>query len=295
MYKKLASVMNAAFVAVERGSPYTEQYRVFFKKADKVISPWHDVPLYADEKNKFFNMLCEIPRWTNAKMEIATKEPLNPVKQDVKKGKLRFVDNCFPHHGYIWNYGALPQTWEDPNHIDPATKAKGDNDPIDICEIGYRVAKRGDIYPVKILGTIALIDEGETDWKLIAIAKDDPMADKLNDINDVEQHMPGFLAATREWFRIYKVPTGKPENQFAFNGEFKDREFAHKIIDETHEFWKKLVETGGDGELNTQSVEYSHAAKRLSGEEAEKILAAAPMPGPPAPIDPKVDQWHYVK
>jgi len=34
---------------------------------------------------------------------------LNPIKQDVKKGKLRYVDNCFPHHGYIWNYGAFPQ------------------------------------------------------------------------------------------------------------------------------------------------------------------------------------------
>jgi hypothetical protein len=37
------------------------------------------------------------------------KEVLNPIKQDVKKGKLRFVANCFPHHGYIWNYGAIPQ------------------------------------------------------------------------------------------------------------------------------------------------------------------------------------------
>lgn len=37
------------------------------------------------------------------------KEIMNPIKQDVKKGKLRFVANCFPHHGYIWNYGAIPQ------------------------------------------------------------------------------------------------------------------------------------------------------------------------------------------
>ena len=42
-------------------------------------------------------------------MQIATKDPLNPIKQDVKKGNLRYVHNCFPHHGYIWNYGALPQ------------------------------------------------------------------------------------------------------------------------------------------------------------------------------------------
>lgn len=294
MYKRLATIMTS-FVAVERGSPYTEQYRVFFKKADKVISPWHDVPLYADEKKHHFNMLCEIPRWTNAKMEIATKELLNPIKQDIKKGKVRFVDNCFPHHGYIWNYGALPQTWEDPNHIDPATNAKGDNDPIDVCEIGYQVAKRGDIYPVKVIGVIALIDEGETDWKLIAINVNDPLADKLNDITDVEQHMPGFLAATREWFRIYKIPAGKPENQFAFGGEFKDKAFAHKIIQETHEFWKKLVARGSDGEINCNSVECSQAAKRISYEDAERVLASAPMPAPPAHIDEKVDQWHYVK
>ena len=29
--------------------------------------------------------------------------------------------------------------------------------------------------------------------------------------------------ATVNWFRIYKMPTGKPPNQFAFNGEAKDR------------------------------------------------------------------------
>jgi len=31
------------------------------------------------------------------------------------------------------------------------------------------------------------------------------------------------LQATNEWFRIYKIPTGKPENQFAFNGEAKNK------------------------------------------------------------------------
>ena len=42
--------------------------------------------------------------------------------------------------------------------------------------------------------------------------------------------MPGFLKATVEWFKIYKIPDGKPANQFAFNGEAKDRNFAHKVI-----------------------------------------------------------------
>ncbi len=48
-------------------------------------------------------------------LQIATKERLTPIKQDIKKGNLRFVDNCFPHHGYIWNYGALPQVCQKKN------------------------------------------------------------------------------------------------------------------------------------------------------------------------------------
>ena len=72
-----------------------------------------------------FNMIVEVPRWSNAKMEINLTEKFNPIKQDIKKGKPRFVANCFPHKGYIWNYGAIPQTWEDPEHTDVHTNAKG--------------------------------------------------------------------------------------------------------------------------------------------------------------------------
>lgn len=50
--------------------------------------------------------------------------------------------------------------------------------------------------------------------------------------------MPGFLAATVEWFRVYKIPDGKPPNEFAFNAEAKPRDFALEVIEETHEHWK---------------------------------------------------------
>ena len=52
---------------------------------------------------------------------------------------------------------------------------------------------------------MALLDEGETDWKLIAIDINDPLAPKLNDIEDVERHLPGLLRAINEFWRIYKV------------------------------------------------------------------------------------------
>jgi inorganic pyrophosphatase len=61
------------------------------------------------------------------------------------------------------------QTWEDPNVIHPETKAKGDNDPLDVCEIGELVGYTGQVKQVKVLGVMALLDEEETDWKIIVI------------------------------------------------------------------------------------------------------------------------------
>lgn len=101
----------------------------------------------------------------------------------------------------------------------------GDDDPLDVCEIGELVATPGQIKQVKVLGVMALLDEDETDWKIIVVDVNDPLAPKLNDIEDVERHLPGLLRASNEWFRIYKIPDGKPENQFAFSGECKNKKY----------------------------------------------------------------------
>jgi inorganic pyrophosphatase len=225
------------------GAANSLEHKIYLEtSAGTLISPFHDIPLFASEK--VLNMVVEIPRWTNAKMEISKADAFNPIIQDTKKGKLRFVRNVFPHHGYIWNYGAFPQTWEDPTVVHPDTKAVGDNDPLDVCEIGESVGYPGQVKQVKVLGTIALLDEGETDWKVIVIDVNDPLAPKLNDIEDVERYLPGLLRATNEWFRIYKIPDGKPENNFAFNGEAKNAKYAFDVIHECNESWKKLISKG---------------------------------------------------
>merc|ERR1711881_244901 len=287
--------LNMDYEIVHRGAPNTLDYRMFYKKHGKIISPFHDIPwLHSDGPDKIYNMVVEVPRWTNAKMEIATKEVLNPIKQDTKKGKLRYVANSYPFKGYIWNYGAIPQTWEDPGHQDARTNCNGDNDPIDVCEIGSRVCNRGDIIQVKVLGVLAMIDEGETDWKVIAIDVTDPDADKLNDINDVETIKPGFLDATREWFKIYKVPDGKPLNEFAFDGAYKDKKFAEKIIGETHEFWKAAVGGKTDQKLLWKNTKQSGTETMISKEEADKIVAAQPEFGLPEEItDMKAQKWYW--
>ena len=55
----------------ETGQPNTPDYRVNFENAGNPISSWHDIPLYANEEQTVLNMVVEIPRWTNAKFEVA--------------------------------------------------------------------------------------------------------------------------------------------------------------------------------------------------------------------------------
>jgi len=179
------------------------------------------------------NYVNEIPRGSTAKMEIATKEPFNPIKQDVKKGVLRH----YPFESLV-NYGALPQTWENPKHKDSRTGLLGDNDPVDVCEVGTRVALTGEVYKVKIIGALGMIDEGEMDYKLLGIAKDDPLAHSIHSVADLERFMPGKIQKIVNWFKWYKVPDGKPVNSFAFEDKAKDVDFAIEIVKEMHNHWK---------------------------------------------------------
>uniref|UniRef100_A0A3Q1IVB1 inorganic diphosphatase n=1 Tax=Anabas testudineus TaxID=64144 RepID=A0A3Q1IVB1_ANATE len=287
----------------ERGHPNSTEYRIYFKNSEgKYISPFHDIPLKVETDQVtlviaevLFNMVVEVPRWSNAKMEIATKEPLNPIKQDIKKGKLRYVANIFPHKGYIWNYGALPQTWENPNHIDKETKCCGDNDPIDVCDIGTEVCFPGQVIQVKILGILAMIDEGEMDWKVIAINAKDPDAKNLNNIEDVFNRRPGHLEATVDWFRKYKVPDGKPENHFGFNGQFQDKDFAVDIIKSTHEHWRALVQKQmNNGGIECKNISCCESPFKCSADEAKAVVQSAPAFGAAHPVSPEVDKWHFV-
>ncbi|XP_004626829.1 inorganic pyrophosphatase 2, mitochondrial [Octodon degus] len=295
----------------ERGRLGSQDFRVFFKNAaGHYISPFHDIPLKVDaEKDRgiptkkarsegdenLFHMVVEVPRWTNAKMEIATEEPLNPIKQDMKGDKPRYVANVFPHKGYIWNYGALPQTWEDPHYRDGNTGCCGDNDPIDVCEIGSKVLSRGEVIPVKILGVLALIDQGETDWKLIAINVNDPEAHKFHDIDDVKKFKPGYLEATVHWLRFYKVPEGKPENNFAFNGEFKGKAFALDIIKSAHECWKALLMKKCDaGAINCINAQVCDSPFRCTQEEARSLVELVSPASPSKESNGEEQVWHFL-
>uniref|UniRef100_A0A915ELI1 inorganic diphosphatase n=1 Tax=Ditylenchus dipsaci TaxID=166011 RepID=A0A915ELI1_9BILA len=134
----------------------------------------------------------------------------------------------------------------------PHTGINGDNDPIDVVEIGTKIHKRGSIVQVKVLGILGLLDDGETDWKLVAIDVEDPIASQVNTVADVE----------------------------AFScGQFKDCEFAHKVIEETHILWKDLIQEKSP-KLNTETF-CTGAAYSASSEKWENTVASQPAVGNP--------------
>jgi inorganic pyrophosphatase len=230
---RATTTMMSAYQSSKVGDYPSMEFRCFYEKDGKRISPWHDVPLKNADGS--FNFICEIPKETKAKMEVATDEKLTPIKQDTKKGKLR----DYPYN-INWNYGMLPQTWEDPQHVHPTMNVKGDNDPVDVVEIGSTKLEMGSVTPVKPLGVYAMIDEGELDWKVICISTSDPKASDINDVADVEKHMPGELEKIRVWFRDYKTPDGKPQNMFGLDDQCMPSAYAKDVIEETHEFYMAL-------------------------------------------------------
>ena len=226
----------------------------------------HDLPLFElDSATKAptgaLHFVCEIPKWTRKKYEIATKEPFNPIKQDEKKGELR----SFKKGDIYFNYGCFPRTWEDPDFVHEDVGVGGDNDPLDVCEIGLRQIPTGTVRPVKVLGILCMIDEGEADWKVVAIDREDPWAEKLKDIGDVEMLVPGMLDAIREWFRTYKIPDGKPPNTFALEEKFMNRSYALGVVHETHRAWAKLVKGTVEKEEGMQGASHEPAEGEKTG------------------------------
>ncbi|KAJ2493345.1 Inorganic pyrophosphatase [Coemansia sp. RSA 2050] len=289
---------HSSVAATQYGGPVgNSSHRVYFSRDNVPHSPWHDIPLLANASACEYNMICEIPRWSNAKLEIDTSTPFNPIKQDSKNGRPRYVADIFPYKGYIWNYGAFPQTFEDPSHTDKDTGCVGDSDPVDVIEVGQAVCAEGSIHRVKVLGLVALIDGGETDWKVLAIRSDDPMADRIQDIQSLETCMPGLLSATVDWFSKYKVPDGKPLNSWAFDGQAKDADYAHSVIAATHKAWGRLIHSEsetGFALANTTVRSSPHYLPADTAGQKLKALTGAPLGQALVDSTQAPAKWHYV-
>ena len=62
---------TSAYSHRKNGAANTLEHRVYIEKDGTPVSAFHDIPLYANEQQTVLNMIVEIPRWTNAKMEVS--------------------------------------------------------------------------------------------------------------------------------------------------------------------------------------------------------------------------------
>jgi inorganic pyrophosphatase len=168
---------------------------------------------------------------------------------------VRFVENVWPHKTYPFLYGSIPQTWESPNFEHEFTGFEGDNDPMDLFDIGQNPGFVGQIKQVKLLGGLALNDGNETDWKMLGIDVTDPIADLVDSYQDVEKYRPGLTQALRDWFTYYKVARG--DGVLEIIGEsYQDAEFCVATVAESHGFWMELVA----GTVDTNEINYNQTS-----------------------------------
>ena len=199
--------------------------RWYLFKEEKSISTWHDIALR--EEDELYNFVCEIPKYTRVKFETSKEIQLNPIVVDVEGVQARLVK-----HPYLVNYGMFPQTYSDPNKPHSFTHLGGDGDPLDVLEIGSNACNTGDVLAVKILGVLGMIDNGTTDWKIIAISANDLMANYLNTMDDLEVHFGGLKSAIVTFFSEYK-------RDISFQSPaFLNKDSAIAIVKENSDFYE---------------------------------------------------------
>lgn len=212
---------------IYKGNFGTDKFQIYYCINDKKISSWFDINYKNDDGT--YNAIIEISRWTREKMEMIKSNKYHIVKQDKKNGKLRFFD-----YGPIpFNYGFIPQTWEDPGKKDHLTGYPGDDDPIDVVEISNFQIKHGMITRIKILGVLYMIDEGETDWKVIVVSNLNRNFKNINSLKDVSNEKLNLI---KKWFVNYKKKENaswQKENGVIVK-DFLSKNDAIDIIESTH-------------------------------------------------------------
>ena len=214
--------------------------RDFELKHKDYESFWHDIPMKpSGGESNVINFVTEIPLRMTAKMEVQKALPNNPISQDHNDdGSPRYYTYGTP----FFNYGFVPQTWEDPDLKDSLGNG-GDNDPLDVMEVGSKRLDMGSITQCRVLGHLELIDEGEMDNKVICISLSDPDASSIHTMEDLERVKPGTTDKLRDWLKRYKTSDGKAENSLA-SEEVTSVNEAMELIDETHQRWKNLCGKG---------------------------------------------------
>ena len=173
-----------------------------------VLHPWHGVDP-GEQAPRIVNAVIEIPQGSRAKYEI-----------DKPSGLLKLDRVIYSSFYYPVNYGFIPQSYG------------GDKDPLDILVITSLPVQPLTIMDAKVIGVMQMVDSGDADDKIIAVAANDPSVNHYNNIEELQRH---FFEELRHFFEEYK----KLENKTVIVEEFGDKATALDIVSEAIRYYKE--------------------------------------------------------
>ncbi len=161
--------------------------------------PWHGVSVGENAPERV-NAIIEIPKGSKGKYEL-----------DKESGLLKLDRVLFSAVHYPANYGYIPRTYCD------------DNDPLDIMVITSMTLPHMCLLDATVIGVMRMVDQGEADDKIIAVATHDVSVNHMRDISELPPHT---IVEMRRFFEDYK----KLENKEVVVENFLGREEALQIV-----------------------------------------------------------------
>lgn len=176
------------------------------------FNPWHHVKT-GDNAPEVVTGIIEIPQGSKGKFEL-----------DKDSGMLKLDRVLFSSVHYPAHYGFIPQTYCD------------DKDPLDILVLTSIELPQMCLIDAKVIGVMHMVDQGEADDKIIAVALNDM---SVNHINDISELPPHTIVEMRRFFEDYK----KLEHKEVVVNEFMGREVALRIVEESIELYRTTFGT----------------------------------------------------
>ena len=139
--------------------------------------PWHDLSP-GDHVPRQFNAVIEIPLGSNIKYEL-----------DKGSGLIRMDRVLYSAVFYPANYGFIPRTLAE------------DHDPLDVLVLCQYPVVPLTVMHARAIGLMTMIDSGEQDHKIIAVATADP---EYNSYHEASELPPHRLIMVRRFFQDYK-------------------------------------------------------------------------------------------
>ena len=173
--------------------------------------PWHDYS-YGEKAPEYVSGVVEIPKNSRAKYEL-----------DKETGALKLDRVLYSSINYPANYGFIPKTYGK------------DKDPLDILVLSQVEIVPLCLVEARIIGVMPMLDQGESDDKLIAVAVNDM---SINHITNVSELQDPSLLALKSFFEDYK----KLENKTVKVEEILGPEEAYRVIEEGISDYKKHFE-----------------------------------------------------